>query len=761
MLWTTVAMLPPVNCMIWRKAQEMALCEEVYRVCAQTRIAARVRMLYCKITYRTVRYAAIRIEANARRFLAMQRKKRKLSLAKCAHLYRIRSLSCIICQKCWRGFKRKRYFQLYKMQRKHMLMEARATRLKKLQGKFRKKMQNVIYRKVFLVQSIPTVTWMVLRDRRRLQQGVELEIQVYCIQIRRTHYFILSEQDIRQCLEMVILQRGPLSWEELLLPPIISQLTTRLSYQMKDGLPVVDFQKTGIIERGNMIENSIREMNGKQYILSIYRSDSNIVIRLYDSKQDKYLRFKLEMPLLRAWLHGHKHYTETGEIDFIRARELVQMKAKLESINDQCDDLEPERGNNFLKEESEEIPLLLDTSKLVAWLMERISVRHNSKTCEDAIILQFEKDEEKAQEICRKLQSVWRCKQGRKIAKEKVYAQYEKHFDRNSQTYFYVHVRTGEKQWKKPSVLAKEDNVDDPPNKWRNEEYLDPETNQTQTYYYNPFTGQTRWLSEEDAARIVQRKFRTRQTQYLLNSNLSFGKIIHAVRFSRDVEVKYQEEPTKLSNRVNYALLCNCLKFDLQMAKVLYKDAIKQSSCHPVIARVYGIFILATSEAPMIQTLEKACRLFKDAETADPGAKKFQSARENFFYWSVVLHPNNPFALLNYALLHQCILGEYYRAEKIYRRALAQDPTNQNVVSNYNLFLDQCYPGGYYAGNGVPDIVVKRSHVKEERPEWGEWKVMFDPLCTNSFETFWFNSIDSTSSFEEPEWTNAQETRIK
>jgi hypothetical protein len=112
-------------------------------------------------------------------------------------------------------------------------------------------------------------------------------------------------------------------------------------------------------------------------------------------------------------------------------------------------------------------------------------------------------------------------------------------------------------------------------------------------------------------------------------------------------------------------------------------------------------------------------------------------------------------------LLHQCILGEYYRAEKIYRRALAQDPTNQNVVSNYNLFLDQCYPGGYYAGNGVPDIVVKRSHVKEERPEWGEWKVMFDPLCTNSFETFWFNSIDSTSSFEEPEWTNAQETRIK
>ena len=758
-----MSVMPPVNQMIWRKAQEMTMREEVYRVCAQTRIAARVRMQQYKLTYQSMRYAAIRIETHTRRMLSMQSRKRKLLLATYDRLYRIRYLSSIICQKYWRRYKRRRHFRLYKIQRHTMLMDARAKRRKKLQGKFRKKMQPVIYRKILHVQSILTITWMVLRDERHLQRGIQLEIQVYIPQSRRTHYFILSEQDIKQCLEIVILKRGPLSWEEMLQPSTLSQFATRLSAQMIEGHQVVNFHRTGIVEKGNLIENRFVHMSNKQYILSIYRCTSNIVIRLYDSQEDRHLRIRMDTPLLKAWLYDYSCYTKTGEIDFISAWELVQMKKKLEEVFG--DDIELGQEESISEQDSG-IPTLLEVSRqddLVHWLMKMISVRSNSNDGKYIIILQFEKDAEKVHAICRKLQSVWRSKKARKIAKGEVYAQYEKNFDRSSQKYFYIHVRTGEKQWEKPRVLSAGDDVDEPPDEWRTEDHLDPETNIVQTYYFNPLTGQTSWLSEEDAARIVQRKFRKRQIQELLNSNLSFGKIVQAVRFSSDIEFKYQENPTKLSNRVNFALLCHCLKFDLQTAQSLYKDAIQQSSCHPVIARAWGIFLLATCEIPRVQTLEKACRHFEDAEIADPGAKKFESARENFFFWSIVLHPNDPFALLNYALLHQCILGEYYRAEKIYRRALAQDPTNQNVVNNYNLFIDQCYPGGYYAGKGigVPEVVVRRSHVKEERKEWGEWKVMLDPLCTNSFEKFWFNFIDYSSSFEEPDWDRAWMKRIE
>jgi len=47
------------------------------RVCAQTRLAARVRMQDCKLTYQNMRYAAIRIETHTRRMLSMQRRKEK------------------------------------------------------------------------------------------------------------------------------------------------------------------------------------------------------------------------------------------------------------------------------------------------------------------------------------------------------------------------------------------------------------------------------------------------------------------------------------------------------------------------------------------------------------------------------------------------------------------------------------------------------------------------------------------------------------
>ena len=51
------------------------------------------------------------------------------------------------------------------------------------------------------------------------------------------------------------------------------------------------------------------------------------------------------------------------------------------------------------------------------------------------------------------------------------------------------------------------------------------------------------------------------------------------------------------------------------------------------------------------------------------------------------MNPNDLFALLNYALLHQCILREYYRAEKMYLKALAQDKTNKTSVNNCNLSM--------------------------------------------------------------------------
>ena len=144
-------------------------------------------------------------------------------------------------------------------------------------------------------------------------------------------------------------------------------------------------------------------------------------------------------------------------------------------------------------------------------------------------------------------------------------------------------------------------------------DYVDPDTGVLTKYYTNPFTGQTSWLSEDEAARIVQRKFRQRQTQLLLPGSINFVQVAKIITMIRDTELKFEEKPTKLSNRVNFALLSHCLRFDLDKARDLYKDAVRKSSHHPIISRAYGIFILATCKAPLTQTFETACQLFKQA----------------------------------------------------------------------------------------------------------------------------------------------------
>jgi len=214
------------------------------------------------------------------------------------------------------------------------------------------------------------------------------------------------------------------------------------------------------------------QMSNKQYILSIYRCMSNIVIRLYDFQEDRHLRVRMDRPLLKAWLYDYSCYSKMVEIDYISAWELVQMKKKLEETN--VDEIELGQEERFSDQDSG-IPMLLEVSRqddLMQWLMKMTSVHRDSKDGEEIIILQFEKDAEKVHAICRKLQSVWRSKNARKIAKGEVYAQYEKQFDRTSQKYFYIHVRTGEKQLDKPRVLSPGDDVNEPPDEWRTENYL-------------------------------------------------------------------------------------------------------------------------------------------------------------------------------------------------------------------------------------------------------------------------------------------------
>ena len=175
-------------------------------------------------------------------------------------------------------------------------------------------------------------------------------------------------------------------------------------------------------------------------------------------------------------------------------------------------------------------------------------------------------------------------------------------------------------------------------------------------------------------------------------------------------------------------------------ARKCYKEAIQKSNTNPVLMRAWAIFTLAANDSPKAKVFDKACDLFKMSSLSDPDLAKFSVAQESFFHWAVIVNPKSALNLLNYALLHQCVLGDYEMAEKMYQRALAVDGTNQAVVDNFELLEMNRLPGGRYAGRGPSNTVLKRSEVCDEKPEWGEWQRMYDmksPVST--FKHFWYD----------------------
>jgi hypothetical protein len=262
---------------------------------------------------------------------------------------------------------------------------------------------------------------------------------------------------------------------------------------------------------------------------------------------------------------------------------------------------------------------------------------------------------------------------------------------------------------------------------------------------------------------MIQRRYRSKHESDLVGTKITLQDIFKAIHFIHGARAKYEQEPHKLSNIVNFALLVHCVDLDFSKARPIYEKALELSPNHPLISRAYGIFLLASRQTPPATTFQTACRLFHEANAVDPAMAKFQSAAEIYFRWAVLVDPRNPLTLLNYALLHQCIHRSFDKAEKVYRAALALDPTNNLVLDNYLLFTEERYPGGAYMFLGPPYSVVRRSQVIEERPEWAEWSKMIDPECRKKggMEIFWYNRFTKETRFEGPSQTSIWETRLK
>ncbi len=724
-VWSSIVMLPDVNAMMWRESKKMAIHEEALRVCAQIRIATYVRKVLQYAKYKDAKRSAITIAKFARRFLSRLFVAKILKALKDDEEYQQRVKCAIVLQQEWRRFFWRNRFLCHqervRAERRTQILITHA----KLKEERERKLVSVVYRDVIRIDEILAVVTILLQDDTQLRDDASMQLIVYVPTTKRTFSFSIAEKDVRECLEKALSSEGKLSWDEMLSERALKELPKRLILRVVRNQPIFIFSRRHLVEKGILIDKRLVRADGEVFILSTFRSPHEFVFNTYQPSKRLHMRTKLAVPKLIEWIHDSNgdggNQQDVGHVSI----------------------LHPKRQPDLLE-----------------WLIKRVLIRRNPLDDQMMILMQFEAEEERVLKLVIKVQAQWRRLRSFRRAKDATLHQYEKIFDRENQIYAYRNMLTDQRQRSKPKLLG-EDDLEKPVDEWRKEETYDA-TGQKVHYYANYATGQSSWLSEEEAARLVQRRYRAKHESDLIGKKIAFPDVVRAMQFINGARMKYEQDPTKLSNIVNYAILTHCLDLNFDAARPIYQRALKLSPNHPLISRVYAIFLLASRQAPHNTTFQTACQLLHDADVADRNQTMIKSASEIYFRWAVLADSKSSLTLLNYALLHQCVYKNYDHAEKLYRAALALDPNNELVVENYHQFSYERYPGGAYESVGPPFSVVQRSNTVEERLDWAEWRKMIDPLCPRKgFEVFWFNRFTKMTKFTAPDWKLVWENRLR
>ena len=447
-------------------------------------------------------------------------------------------------------------------------------------------------------------------------------------------------------------------------------------------------------------------------------------------------------------------------------------------------------------------------------------------------MLEYEREEIRNHLMAKKIQGMYRSKKSRDWIKKLLLTIVKKHWDPTVGAFYYVNERTGIISWEKPKQLGTNakneqnfflsfffflnflshnfcvnqnlkhvltfffcfffispntfflyiyftgDNLDieDPPDVW--EKLRSPDGKSV--YYYHALTGRTSYLSEDEAAKVIQSIWRKKMAAEFAIGDMM--QIVRALRFQNDAEIKYQKNPESLSAIINFALLCQTQSFDFTLAKKLYKKAFKMAPNNPVLLNAYALFTLADCTYPREKTFVNSHEMMGEATSVDRDNAKFNVARASFFHWSCVTNPNHPIAWLNWALIMQTHDDDFNKADRFYRKALGcpagsdedknitwvSGDADERVLKNYEDFKKNRLPGGRYEGGGPSQEVVKRALIQKDgskfETEAPEWSFMLDPHADEAIkgtETFWYNSKTAEAVWSEPNWEEIWSDRRK
>ncbi len=583
-----------------------------------------------------------------------------------------------------------------------------------------------VYREARSIDGILNVV-SVFRHSKR-----DVFLKVYNPETGEKFQFTMRKDTLKEFLERS-LNTGELASNELFIKSNMRLLSDQLMYRNRmseDGVrhKVIVLSEKGGGERGKLCARKGKIISGAGCIVSVYQYFKDFIFKAHDVQTCEMMRTTLSDEQLRGW---------------------------------------------FQWTEDQPLPKLLrveNRKELVAWFLERIFIcrgcgltshRSAHQSGRNVLMLEYEREEIRNHLMAKKLQGMWRAKKARDNIKKLLLRVVKKHWDPDAQAFYYVNERTGAISWTKPAALGADLDIEDPPDEWQ--KLRNPDGTH---YYYHALTGRTSWMSEDEAATVVQKLWRKRMSAEFAIGD--FLQIVRALRFQRDAESKYHKNPDSLGSIINYALQLHTQTFDFAQAKTLYKKAFKMAPNNPVLLNAYALFTLADCSYPREKTFVSAHEMMGEAVSVDRENAKFQIARTSFFHWGVVTHPDSPIAWLNYALIMQTMDDNYNKADRYYRKALGcpGGDSDERILRNYKDFQANRLPGGRYEGGGPGDVARKRALVIKdgalgELPA-PEFQQMQDPHATDErFSTFYYNQKTGETLWKEPEWDKIWAQRRK
>jgi tetratricopeptide (TPR) repeat protein len=625
------------------------------------------------------------------------------------------------------------------------IAEAREqARLRKeaIRQKRQAKREAMLFREARSINGILNVVTVYKHSKR------DIYLVTYNSMTQEVFSFVMQRKELRALLEAAH-NTGSLTDNEMFIKVNMRILCDQLMYRRRHGGSVIVLSNKGGGERGTLVCRRGKVISGSFCVAQVYQYFKSYIFKVYNTKTCEIFRTELSWNQLNRW---------------------------------------------FGRDEADAIPTLMrpeNRDDLIKWFLNRIffcrgcgllSHQARHKSGHDVLMLEYEKEDIRNEIMALRIQNMFRAKRARDMFAKALSKVMQKHWDPQAQQFYYLNAVTGAVTWTKPERLGVIE-IEDPPDEW-----VTLYDENGGKYYYHQLTGRTAWMTEAEAATQIQRLFRKRQAKEFAITDML--QIVRALRFINTAKQSYIEKPDSLASIINYALLLHTQEFDYKAAKVYYKKAYELAPSNPLLLCSYGIFLLSEAGYPREQTWEQGQRMIQNALSMDPKLQKFEVAKTSFFHWSVVSNNKNSLAWLNWALINQCIDGEYNKAEKYYRTALDMgeckmyddsddDEANwtlirtipagdedERIIRNLEDFQKNRLPGGLYEGGGPGEMILRRSVVLRDGEKFEleapEYQEMQDMEATDArFSRFYFHVKTGTTMWKEPDWMEIWSKRRK